>query len=126
MAKKSSYWRDREEQERRWQMKQLADDERYISQIRSQYEAAIRRINDDINNQLQWLATRSGQPYAEMQKEVDNLDIQRASQDAQKLVGRANQLRGQGHRVTYGDFTSEETLECGCTMPLCGSTAWNS
>lgn len=108
MAKKSSYWRDREEQERRWQMKQLADDERYISQIRSQYEAAIRRINDDINNQLQWLATRSGQPYAEMQKEVDNLDIQRASQDAQKLVGRANQLRGQGHRVTYGDFTSEE------------------
>mgnify|MGYP005797397995 CR=1 FL=1 len=108
MAKKSSYWQDREEQERRWQMKQLADDERYISQIRSQYEAAIRRINDDINNQLQWLATRSGQPYAEMQKEVDNLDIQRASQDAQKLVGRANQLRGQGHRVTYGDFTSEE------------------
>lgn len=108
MAKKSSYWRDREEQERRWQMKQLADDGRYISQIRSQYEAAIRRINDDINNQLQWLATRSGQPYAEMQKEVDNLDIQRASQDAQKLVGRANQLRGQGHRVTYGDFTSEE------------------
>ena len=89
-------------------MKQLADDGRYISQIRSQYEAAIRRINDDINNQLQWLATRSGQPYAEMQKEVDNLDIQRASQDAQKLVGRANQLRGQGHRVTYGDFTSEE------------------
>ncbi|UXC67853.1 hypothetical protein N4599_02605 [Limosilactobacillus oris] len=108
MAKKSSYWRDREEQERRWQMKQLADDERYIGQIRSQYEAAIRRINDDINNQLQWLSTRSGQPYAEMQKEVDNLDIQRASQDAQKLVGRANQLRGQGHRVTYGDFTSEE------------------
>lgn len=108
MAKKSSYWQDREEQERRWQMKQLADDERYISQIRSQYEAAIRRINDDINNQLQWLSTRSGQPYAEMQKEVDNLDIQRASQDAQKLVGRANQLRGQGHRVTYGDFTSEE------------------
>lgn len=108
MAKKSSYWQDREEQERRWQMKQLADDERYISQIRSQYEAAIRRINDDINNQLQWLATRSGQPYAEMQKEVDNLDIQRASQDAQKLVGRANQLRGQGHRITYGDFTSEE------------------
>lgn len=108
MAKKSSYWRDREERERRWQMKQLADDERYISQIRSQYEAAIRRINDDINNQLQWLATRSGQPYAEMQKEVDNLDIQRASQDAQKLVGRANQLRGQGHRITYGDFTSEE------------------
>lgn len=108
MAKKSSYWQDREEQERRWQMKQLADDERYIGQIRSQYEAAIRRINDDINNQLQWLATRSGQPYAEMQKEVDNLDIQRASQDAQKLVGRANQLRGQGHRVTYGDFTSEE------------------
>ncbi|WP_242362525.1 hypothetical protein [Limosilactobacillus antri] len=108
MAKKSSYWQDREEQERRWQMKQLADDERYIGQIRSQYEAAIRRINDDINNQLQWLSTRSGQPYAEMQKEVDNLDIQRASQDAQKLVGRANQLRGQGHRVTYGDFTSEE------------------
>lgn len=106
--KKSSYWQNREEQERRWQMKQLADDERYIGQIRSQYEAAIRRINDDINNQLQWLATRSGQPYAEMQKEVDNLDIQRASQDAQKLVGRANQLRGQGHRVTYGDFTSEE------------------
>lgn len=108
MAKKSSYWQGREEQERRWQMKQLADDERYIGQIRSQYEAAIRRINDDINNQLQWLATRSGQPYAEMQKEVDNLDIQRASQDAQKLVGRANQLRGQGRQVTYGDFSSEE------------------
>lgn len=109
MAKrKSNYWLDREKRERKWQEQQLANDDRYITQIQQHYEAAIRRINDDINNQFQWLASKSGQPYAEMQKQVDVLEIQRAAQDAQGLVSRANDLRHQGHRVTYGDFTEQE------------------
>lgn len=108
MTKRSSYWQHREQRERKWQKEQLVNDDRYVKQIRQHYEAAIRRINDDINNQFQWLASQSGQPYAEMQKQVENLDIQRAAQDAQGLVSRANDLRRQGHRVTYGDFTEQE------------------
>lgn len=104
----SKYWQDRMAQERQWQVQQMANDDKYLDQVRVHFEGAIRRINDDINNQFQWLANQSGQPYAEMQKEVSSLDIQRASQDAQQLVGRANQLRKQGQPVTYGDFTDEE------------------
>lgn len=109
MAKeRSSYWQGREERERLWQRQQLKNDEQFNKKLARHYELAIAQINKEVDHQFQWLAEQNGQPYAEMQKQVSNLDINEAGTEARLLVARAEKMRAMGFKPTYGDFLEEE------------------
>lgn len=106
--KRSSYWQDREKRERLWQRQQLKNDEQFNKKLARHYELAIAQINKEVDHQFQWLAEQNGQPYAEMQKQVSNLDINEAGTEARLLVARAEKMRAMGFKPTYGDFLEEE------------------
>ena len=89
-------------------MQQLKDDDKFAALVNRHYEQAVAQINRDIDHEFQWLASKSGNSYAEMQKAVDEADIQKLSQEAKKLVEKAEDLRADGKKVHYGDFTKEE------------------
>ena len=102
----SDYWKKREEEELKWQKKNIASDEDFNRLIARYYQSAIVQINKDIDHYYQSLAKSVGGPdnaYG-MVKKTDIADFEA---EAQKLVLQAAQMRTAGQKVTYDSFPDD-------------------
>lgn len=105
-ATNSAYWKKREEEERKWQEKNIATDAAFNRLIERYYNVAILQINKDIDHQYQSLA-KSVDGLRSAYSIVDATDITDYEVEAQKLVMQAAQMRAQGKKVTYSSFTND-------------------
>lgn len=97
------YWKKRENEERKWQKKNIASDEAFNRLIERYYNQAISQINKEIDHQYQSLAKSVG-GLRNAYSTVDMTDIADYEAEAQKLVMQAAQMRAQGKKVTYSSF----------------------
>lgn len=102
----SAYWKKREKEERKWQDKNIATDAAFNRAIERYYNIAIAQINKDIDHQYQSLAKSVG-GLQNAYSAVDAMDIADYEAEAQKLVMQAAQMRAEGKRVTYADFSAD-------------------
>lgn len=113
----SAYWKKREKEERKWQDKNIATDAAFNRLIERYYNIAIAQINKDIDHQYQSLAKSVG-GLQTAYSAVDAADIADYEFEAQKLVMQAAQMRAQGKRVTYADFSDDVN----CRMKIYNAT----
>ncbi|WP_304974493.1 minor capsid protein [uncultured Limosilactobacillus sp.] len=99
----NDYWKKREDEERKWQKKNIASDEAFNRLIERYYNQAISQINKEIDHQYQSLAKSVG-GLRSAYSTVDITDIADHEAEAQKLVMQAAQMRAQGKKVTYSSF----------------------
>lgn len=102
----SDYWKKREDEERKWQKKNIASDEAFNRLIERYYNQAISQINKEIDHQYQSLAKSVG-GLRNAYSTVDMTDIADYEAEAQKLVMQAAQMRAQGKKVTYDSFSDD-------------------
>ena len=102
----SDYWKKREEEELKWQKKNIASDEDFNRLIARYYQSAIVQINKDIDHYYQNLAKSSG-GLDNAYGMVKTADITDYEAEAQKLVSQAAQMRAAGQKVTYASFPDD-------------------
>ena len=102
----SDYWKKREEEELKWQKKNIASDEDFNRLIARYYQSAIVQINKDIDHYYQNLAKSVG-GLDNAYGMVKTADIADYEAEAQKLVSQAEQMRAVGQRVTYDFFLDD-------------------
>lgn len=102
----SDYWKRREEEELKWQKKNLASDEDFNRLITRYYQNAIVQINKDIDHYYQNLANSAG-GLDNAYGAVKTADIADYEAEAQKLVLQAAQMRAAGQKVTYDSFPDD-------------------
>lgn len=102
----SDYWKKREEEELKWQKKNIASDEDFNRLIARYYQNAIVQINKDIDHYYQNLAKSVGR-LDNAYGMVKTADIADYEAEAKKLVLQAEQMRAVGQRVTYDFFLDD-------------------
>lgn len=102
----SDYWKRREEEELKWQKKNIASDEDFNRLIARYYQSAIVQINKDIDHYYQNLANSAG-GLDNAYGAVKTADIADYEAEAQKLVSQAAQMRAAGQKVTYDSFPDD-------------------
>lgn len=102
----SDYWKKREEEELKWQKKNIASDEDFNRLIARYYQSAIVQINKDIDHYYQSLAKSVG-GLDNAYGMVKTADIADYEAEAKKLVLQAAQMRAAGQKVTYDSFPDD-------------------
>lgn len=102
----SDYWKRREEEELKWQKKNIASDEDFNRLIARYYQSAIVQINKDIDHYYQNLANSVG-GLDNAYGMVKTADIADYEAESQKLVSQAAQMRVAGQKVTYDSFPDD-------------------
>lgn len=102
----SDYWKKREEEELKWQEKNIANDEDFNRLIARYYQSAIVQINKDIDHYYQNLANSVG-GLDNAYGTVKTADIADYEAEAQKMVLQAAQMREAGQKVTYDSFPDD-------------------
>lgn len=102
----SAYWKKREEEELKWQKKNIASDEDFNRLIAQYYQSAIVQINKDIDHYCRNLAKSVG-GLDNAYGTVKTADIADYETEAKKLVLQAEQIRAAGQKVTYASFTDD-------------------
>lgn len=95
----NDYWKKRAEIEHKWQLDQLAQDERFNHVLDRSYQVAIDNINKEILANIDKIGGASKLVTAKEMAEYERL--------AKQTVEHAESLRKQGHKVTYDDFAPE-------------------
>lgn len=96
--------------ERAWIENNLKTDKQYNNRLMEYYERAIDDIYDKIDVEFSKIADvhNNGIGISGAYKAVSQFDIEKYEREAKVLVEKANQLRKQGKKVTYSDFSDEE------------------
>lgn len=103
----NNYWRNREREERKWQLQQLKQDGQFNKELERYYNQAINSINKEIDAEFSRLAYRNKTSIAEAKSAVSQADMQTYADEAAKLVEEARLRRAAGHKVTYADYSDE-------------------
>lgn len=103
----NNYWRNREREERKWQLQQLKQDGQFNKELERYYNQAINNINKEIDAEFSRLAYRNKTSIAEAKSAVSQADMQAYADEAAKLVEEARLRRAAGHKVTYADYSDE-------------------
>ena len=103
----NNYWRNREKEERKWQLQQLKQDGQFNKELERYYNQAINNINKEIDAEFSRLAYRNKTSIAEAKSAVSQADMQAYADEAAKLVEEARLRRAAGHKVTYADYSDE-------------------
>lgn len=103
----NNYWRNREREERKWQLQQLKQDGQFNKELERYYNQAINSINKEIDAEFSRLAYRNKTSIAEAKSAVSQADMQAYADEAAKLVEEARLRRAAGHKVTYADYSDE-------------------
>lgn len=93
----SSYWEERAEQEKAWQLKQLENDSEFGKLLETYYNQAIDDISDSIEKEL----NRVGKD------QVTQMDVKSYETKAKSIVAEAEKMRANGQKVTYADFSDQ-------------------
>lgn len=99
MKKKNDYWKKRAENERKWQLKQLKQDNRFNKTLDRSYQIAVDNINKQIEHELNRIGGVRNLVTADQMAEYERL--------ARQVVNRANVMRASGLKVKYADFPKE-------------------
>lgn len=107
MMSNKAYWNNRDKARFEYIRQNLADDKAFNASLEKYYQRTIDAINKDIQSELQSFATRDGVSLAEARKKVSKADIRQFEAEAKRVVKEADQMRKNGKRVSYSDFSDE-------------------
>lgn len=103
----NNYWRNREREERKWQLQQLKQDGQFNKELERYYNQAVNNINKEIDAEFSRLAYQNKSTLEAARKAVSQADIHAYEMEAQQLVEEARLRRAAGHKVTYADYSDE-------------------
>mgnify|MGYP004498366831 FL=1 len=83
MSKSSNYWRKRE---REWKKADLKDEAEYIQEIQDIYSAMLTQVNKEIESFFFRYSTKEGMSMAEAKRKASDIDIKEYEKKAKKYV----------------------------------------
>ena len=88
------YWEQREAEERKWIIQNLANDEKFSAKLQTYYDNALRAVQDDIERELSRYANNAGlKTIRGAKNRVEKVDIERFGAEAKKVVEKADRYR---------------------------------
>ena len=83
MSKSSNYWRKRE---REWKKADLKDEAEYIQEIQDIYSTMLTQINKEIESFFVRYSNKEGMSMAEAKRKASDIDIKEYEKKAKKYV----------------------------------------
>ncbi|MCD7086244.1 ADP-ribosyltransferase [Limosilactobacillus fastidiosus] len=105
MANKK-YWQEREQAEKKWMARNLANDEQFNTKLQQYYQRAVDNINKDIDTEMAKIVDENGNSV-NAYKSVSKSDMEAYKREAKQVVAQAETMRKKGKYVTYADFSDE-------------------
>lgn len=109
-TKNRDYWAKREENERKWQLKQLKSDDRFNKVLDRSYQVAVDNINKQIEHELLRIGGARNMVTPEQMLEYERL--------AQEVVAKAQRMREAGKKVTFTSEINERMKVYNATMRI--------